>query len=60
MIKIRKRVQLSADPWGSPSSRVLLEDVAPSTVVWMVLLVRENLNPLEHLPVISYVTHLHQ
>ena len=33
LMKIRKRVQLSDEPWGSPSSIVDLDDVVPSNVV---------------------------
>ena len=38
LMKTRNKVQLNAD---GPSSSVLLEDVIPSTVVWIVLLVRK-------------------
>ena len=41
LMKIRNRVQLRADPCGRPSSRVLLDKVVPSTVVYIVLLVRK-------------------
>lgn len=34
-------MQLRADPYGRPSSMVLLDDVVPSTVVCIVLLVRK-------------------
>merc|ERR1711923_175299 len=44
----RNRVQLRADPWGRPSSSVLLDDVAPSHLVAIVLLVK---NPWIHLSI---------
>ena len=41
LMKMRNSVQLSAEPCGSPSSRVFLEEVNPSTVVWIVLSVKK-------------------
>ena len=42
LIKIRNNVQLKAEPWGRPSSSVILDEVVLLTVVWIVLLLRKE------------------
>ena len=42
LIKMRNNVQLRAEPWGSPSSKVNFEKFLPSTVVCMVLSTRRH------------------
>ena len=50
LIKMRNNVQLRAEPWGSPSSRVKFQEVVPTLAVCMVLLNKKAWRQLNIFP----------
>ena len=56
-MKMRNRVQLRSEPFGSPSSGDFLEENVPATVFWIVIPVK---NSLMHFAMDSHDVHFHQ
>ena len=56
-MKMRNRVQLRSEPFGSPSSGDFLEENIPATVFWIVIPVK---NSLMHFAMDSHDVHFHQ